>query len=304
MIQVEQHYDLCINTQHWNKQTRASATWLKRAATAYKREAAWANRQAYRTIEPGLDEGKFGDWLATNGAVQALLVLLLGSSLLPLLGYVHLVGYGVPAGLGRYLTPSDLATAGLTGLLAGIAPVVFYSFIRTRRHFDYYSTRPRVDQYVRERIPQMDEALTVTSSYGSLVLFWILDDNSSWSIVFPLIIVGGLAASVSYSGRILASYYFRNDHIVGLVASLAIVLVASSAGSGILRRDRHERTEYSYSFTTTTAIYESCVYVVLRPVPRLLILESRRGDHSIILQASDVKEIIRMEPNTVSCAPL
>ena len=146
------------------------------------------------------------------------------------------------------------------------------------------------------------EAALVTMGYAPLASLGLFDRDTGWAFKLTCVFIGASAFFWTLVWRRFATYVFRRDRGIGTAMSIMVLMVAGAFHAGALRRDGQENTEYSYIFTTRAAVYDTCEYTRLQPIPRITVLRARRARHTIILKAEDITEMIRMDSNTVTCS--
>ena len=299
-----QHRDICRNAAEWGPEAAQSMEWLRNVRRVIAGERHAATREAALLQTPAVDDAEGTKVFWSNNLVQGVLVLAATSAVLPFLGLWYITGF-----IGFFLlrdnpitvhmTLLDVTTAGAIGALSGLLSISLYGMTRLLKRTEWSERRY---EYIWSRFPDRMEAALVTMGYLALAIPSMIDRDTGWGFKLICVFIGASAFFWTVAWRRFASYVFRRDRGIGTAMSIMVLMVAGASHAGALRRDRQENTEYSYTFTTRAAVYETCEYTRLQPVPRITVLRARHARHTIILKAEDITETIRMDSNTVTCS--
>jgi len=295
-----EHRDICRNAAEWGPEATQSMAWLKNARQVIAGERNAATREAALLATPAADDTEGAKAFWSNNIVQGVVVLAATSAMLPFLGLWYMIGFGpvYDNPIIVHMTLLDFTTAGATSAFTGLMVVAAYGMTRWLKRAEWSKQR---HEYIWSRFPDRMEAASVTGAYILVAVPSMLDSDRGWEFRFVCVLIGTIAWFGTASWRRFASYAFRRDRDIGTAMSVMVLMIAAAAHSGALRRDAQENTEYSYTLTTRTAVYETCEYTRLQPIPRITVLRARRARHTIILKAVDITETIRMDRNTVTC---
>ena len=295
-----EHRDACRRATSWGPESARSLQYLNEARRLVRAELSLASRNQILASAPPPDETDDIRLLSSNAFVQGVLILVITSALLPVLGFFHLSGFFGSSGnpLAGHLSLLDATNAGVFAAPSGVLSIGTYLSIGLYKRIQW---SPWLYSFAYAKFPAPMEAGFVLLAYVPLVVLELSGLNFAWRPTFYAVLIGVVIYPVTYISRYLAFHFFRHDRIIGLAASFAVLLAATAVFSGSVRRARQDADVYSHIFTTQTAVYDTCHYSVLRPVPRLLVLNARTAHHTIVVPASIITESIRLDPGTLSC---
>lgn len=300
-----QHRDTCRNAAEWSPEAARSLNWLRQMRHAIAGELNVATRETALLHTLPLDDTEGARAFWSNSLVQGVVVLAATSAVLPFLGMWYIggfVGFGLllqDNPIGVHMTLSDFATAGTIGAVTGLGMVGTYGLMRWLKRIEWSGHRY---EKILSRFPYRMEAAPVLAGYTVHAVPSLMDDDRSLAFKLVCVLIGIGAVVLTIAGRRLASRTLRWDRRWGTAISIIALMMAGASYAGAWRQDRQNNTEYSYTFTTRAAIYDTCEYIRLQPIPRITVLRARRARHTIILKAEDITETIRMDSNTVTCS--